>query len=171
MKELENKVLSQAKTLEKARVKIHNLKCALMTLEGVDMEPSKRISSTKKVVKSEAGEVDSMPIPPYKHQSDEIPEENQTAMKFEDFSKDFPSTEKDEIKSPSFHVPPAPSNAVDFEAALTQLFSSIDEIQVPLTKNGKNNVNRPISLSDVDRRLEEISNEKERLRRLLLSQT
>ena len=52
-------------------------------------------------------------------------------MKSEEFSKDFLSSDnfpKAEIKSPSYHVPGVPSNGVDFEAALTQLFSSIDEI-------------------------------------------
>lgn len=65
-----------------------------------------------------------------------------------------------------------PNTTVDFDAALNQLLTSIDEIQFPVRKSLTPTKKQPsqVSLNDVYTRLQELQNEKERLRKMLLSQ-
>lgn len=69
------------------------------------------------------------------------------------------------------------SATVDFEAALGQIFSSIDDLKLPIRADGISpqrtrqspNDSFLISISEVDKRLHELNNEKQRLRGILLS--
>ena len=106
------------------------------------------------------------------------------------FSPTKHATVSESIQPRNNRARPAPAiNAtVDFEAALEQIFHSIDELQsVPIkqntsTANASNtadnnenfrhdlNAKKVISLNEVDQRLEELGKEKDRLRKMLINQ-
>jgi hypothetical protein len=158
----------QEKSFEKYKLKIHNLKAAMMTLSAFADNDTKGILDPQENRKTDNADFGTTAAV--------NPESNKSPpSSMEEFTDNERKTHLDEESkqniSPSrspFRETKSP-NDLDFDAALSQLFNSIDEIQVPVGKGAKGN--KPVSLQEVDIRLEELHNEKERLRKMLLSQT
>jgi hypothetical protein len=161
----------QEKSFEKYKQKVHNLKAAVMTLPPFATDNVRSLSDPQENRKMDAADFGGGAA----MNADTGENEKASSSIVHEFTGSERKSHTDEAskqnvspdRSP-FRDTKSPSD-LDFDAALSQLFNSIDEIQVPMRKGAKGN--KPVSLQEVDIRLEELHNEKERLRKMLLSQT
>lgn len=160
---MESRLISHDRAIEKYKTKVRNLNAALITLElhqAVPVERTVNLDQTDAVNAATSHAVDHVE-PSRDEDLENTTDSNHT---FQEALPNFRNNAKESAETPA-------STVVDFDSALNQLLTSIDEIQYPIKKsNSPTKTPSPVSLSDVDTRLQELQSEKERLRKMLLSQ-
>jgi hypothetical protein len=162
VRDLESKLVSQGKSLEKAKIKIHNLKCALIANEGFDLGLSKKSTEQPSGEKSSPNPATTFSEMPTSESTFNRTNENDFGR--DPFEKDLFDSRSSMRNSPDSKSNLYSANSGDFETALNHLFTSIEGLSFPSKRNAH------AGSGTVDERLEELRNEKEKLRKMLVSQ-
>jgi hypothetical protein len=216
LNDAEVEIKTSKKAIDQCRSKIQGLKTALIALENGLPAPSSEMRGIdedlhlalhpNQSAKVMEGELRNFNPAIFQSQSSAYaPARNDTETRYSGSSSeaDRQSTTNRQPLSPNTFSPskhaasaqthhnrarlaPAINATVDFEAALEQIFHSIDELQsVPIKQTAANtsnpadnsenfrhdlNAKKVISLNEVDQRLEELGKEKDRLRKMLINQ-